>query len=319
MATTGENFAVEGSKGVERLCYVGVGVSDLAAWEDFATNVLGVAVSERGEDGTLFLRHDKHHYRVAVHPDPSDDLMYIGWQVADDDALDAMRAHLQSSGIPFEEGSNELAAARRVAEIITLTDPSGIRLEISHSPLIDYANPFVSPRPIGGFLTGDGGLGHMVISVDDFDESKRFYRKVLGMRVSDYIETQRGEHRLRIVFLHCNSRHHSLGFGSGVGRGKRMGHLMLQVNSLDDVGSTYDICLQRGITNTTIGRHPNDKMISFYLHTPSGWLYEYGYGAREVSDDEPVERFTVISEWGHLRADGVRYGGGKANPQTQEK
>ena len=310
------------NKGVERLGYVGVGASDLDAWSDFAANVLGVVVQERGDDGTLFLRHDKHHYRIAVHPDPGDDLMYIGWQVANDQALDGMRRQLESAGVAFSEGSAELASARRVAELITLQDPSGVALEIFHSPLIDYAHPFRSPRPIDGFLTGDCGLGHMVMGVDDFDASKRFYREVLGMRVSDYIQAQRGERTLEIVFLHCNARHHSLGFGNGVGGKKRLAHLMLEVNNLDDVGATYDVCMQRGITDTTIGKHPNDKMISFYLHSPSGWLFEYGYGARTVDDEvDQVERFTVISEWGHLRGDGARHGDARKTAQkaAQEK
>ena len=297
------------SGAVERLGYIGVGASDLPAWEEFSTNVLGVAIHDRGEDGTLFLRHDKHHYRLAVHPDPSDDLLYIGWQVANDAALDAVRARLGKHGVAFSEGGSELAAARRVADLITLSDPSGVALEISHSPLMDYANPFHSPRPVRGFVTDDQGLGHMVMTVDDYETSQTFYREVLGMRVSDYIERPVGERTMKILFLHCNPRHHSLGFSSGPGGGKRIGHIMLQVTNLDDVGSTYDICFKRGIADTTIGKHPNDKMISFYLHSPSGWLFEYGYGARTVDDDvDQVERFTVISEWGHLRPEGGRYG-----------
>ena len=82
-------------KGVERLGYVGVGASNLGDWSEFAQNVLGVTVQETGSDGTLFLRHDKHHYRIAVHADPSDDLLYVGWQVAHDDALAAMRSRLR--------------------------------------------------------------------------------------------------------------------------------------------------------------------------------------------------------------------------------
>jgi hypothetical protein len=63
-------------------------------------------------------------------------------------------------------------------------------------------------------------------------------------------------------------------------------------------------------------------MISFYLHSPSGWLFEYGYGARTVDDEvDQVERFTVISEWGHLRGDGARHGDARKTAQkaAQEK
>ena len=294
---------------VERLGYVGVGASDLDAWRRFAIEVLGVAVHDEGEDGTLYLRHDKQSYRIAVHPDACDDLLYIGWQVANDMALDALRAHLETQEVKFNEAGEDKIRQRRVADLIELEDPNGVQLEIFHSPLVDYEQPFQSPRPIQGFVTGDMGLGHMVIGVDDFPASKRFYREVLGMRVSDYIQTQRGERTMEIVFLHCNPRHHSLGFGNGAGGAKRLGHIMLEVHNLDDVGATYDICMKRGINDTTIGRHPNDEMVSFYLRSPSGWNFEYGYGARTVDDTiDQVERFTVISEWGHLRGDGARYG-----------
>lgn len=300
------------SPSVERLGYVGVGASNLEEWKDFATQVLGVAVHDEGEDGTLYLRHDKQSYRIAVHPDPCDDLLYIGWQVANDMALDALREHLKSKGVAFTEADADVAGKRRVAELIQLEDPNGVKLEIFHSPLIDYERPFQSPRPIQGFLTGEMGLGHMVMGVDDFAASKQFYRETLGMRVSDYIQAQRGEHSLEIVFLHCNARHHSLGFGNGAGGAKRLGHIMLEVHNLDDVGATFDICMDRGINDTTIGRHPNDQMVSFYLRSPSGWNFEYGYGARTVDDTrDQVERFSVISEWGHLRGDGARYGSGR--------
>ena len=300
---------------VERLGYVGVGASDLEAWEDYATNLLGVAVQEKEDDGTLLLRHDKHHYRLAVHPDPVDDLLYIGWQVADDEALAAFRAHLEQKNVSFTVGDNDKVEARRVGELIELKDPNGVCLEVFHSPLIDYVAPFQSSRPIKGFLTGEFGLGHMVIGVDNFVESKKFYREILGMRVSDYIKVARGNKELEIVFLHCNGRHHSIGFGNGAGGLKRLAHIMLEVNDMDDVGSTYDICLKRGIESTTLGRHPNDRMISFYMASPSGWQFEYGYGARCVSDEEAVERFTTISEWGHLRNDGLRYGDARKKAQ----
>ena len=34
----------------------------------------------------------------------------------------------------------------------------------------------------------------------------------------------------------------------------------------------------------TLGRHPNDRMFSFYAKTPSGFQFEFGWGGREVDD-----------------------------------
>jgi len=55
---------------------------------------------------------------------------------------------------------------------------------------------------------------------------------------------------------------------------------------MDDVGATYDTCADKGVTITsTLGRHTNDRMTSFYMRTPSGFLVEYGHGGRLIDDE----------------------------------
>jgi extradiol dioxygenase len=77
-------------------------------------------------------------------------------------------------------------------------------------------------------------------------------------------------------------------------------HIMVQLETLDDVGSAYDLVQSRGIPLTmTLGRHSNDEMVSFYVRTPSGFEIEYGWGALEVDDDWTVKQFNQISVWGH--------------------
>ena len=49
--------------GVTQLGYLGINVSDLDAWEQFATDVLGLQVSGRDTDGSLFLKMDEYHHR----------------------------------------------------------------------------------------------------------------------------------------------------------------------------------------------------------------------------------------------------------------
>jgi extradiol dioxygenase len=66
---------------------------------------------------------------------------------------------------------------------------------------------------------------------------------------------------------------------------KRLHHFMLQLQSLDDVGATYDLCQARDVPIVMkLGKHTDDHMVWFYLHTPSGFNVEYGWGAREVDD-----------------------------------
>ena len=65
---------------VSQLSYIGVGVSDAAAWERFATDILGLQVGEKTEAGVVYLRMDEYHHRIILHPTGEDDILYTGFQ-----------------------------------------------------------------------------------------------------------------------------------------------------------------------------------------------------------------------------------------------
>lgn len=287
---------------VTQLGYIGLSVSNVDEWERFGTQVLGLQSNGRDVDGSLFLRMDEYHHRFTVHPTGKDDVAYFGWEVPTEEALGAMAAQLSSAGVKVEQGTATEADTRRVAGLIKCTDPNGIALEIFYGPLVTWEKPFQSPRPITGFKTGEQGLGHFVVFVDDFDKSLKFYREMLGMRISDFVKISPAPGvQFRVAFFHCNPRHHSIAFGQMPNAPKRLHHFMLQTQSLDDVGSTYYLCQAQQVPIVmNLGKHTNDHMVSFYLRTPSGFAVEYGWGAREVDDRTwQVQTHTSGSIWGH--------------------
>lgn len=287
---------------VAQLGYLGLSVSNVDEWERFAGQILGLQANGRDADGSLFLRIDEYHHRFIVHPTGKDDLAYIGWAVPTEEALQAIADQLTTAGVTIQPGTSEEAEARRVAGLIKFHDPSGIASEIFYGPLVTFEKPFQSPRPISGFKTANQGMGHFVIFVDDLDRSLHFYRDVLGMRISDFVNFSPAPGvKLKIAFLHCNPRHHSLAFAAMPQASKRLHHFMLQANSLDDVGSTYYLCQNQQVPIVmNLGKHTNDHMVSFYLRTPSGFAIEYGWGAREVDDRTwQVQVHTSGSIWGH--------------------
>ena len=124
-----------------------------------------------------------------------------------------------------------------------------------------------------------------------------FYREILNFKPSDYILKPFKAH-----FFHVNARHHSLAF---IDTGKNgIHHLMVELCYLDDVGQGYDLALrQPEMIGTTLGRHINDHVTSFYANSPSKFLVEYGWGGRTIDPAHctPHERTEGPSLWGHDR------------------
>ena len=287
---------------VSQLGYLGLNVSDIGEWERFATELLGLEIADKTSQG-FFMRMDEYHHRFIVQQGSEDDVAFIGWEVADERALHDLATQLKNDGVEATRGSAEEAKTRGVLEFVKFKDPSGIPTEAYFGPLMNFREPFKSPRALSGFVTGTMGLGHIVIRVDDSARSLNFYRDVLGMRISDLIELPKGHRlgrQLSLTFMHCNPRHHSVAFGE-IPVPKRLLHFMLQAKTLDDVGSTMYLAQDRGIPiSSSLGRHTNDHMVSFYMRSPSGFEVEYGFGARTIDDSTwKVQQHYSGSMWGH--------------------
>ncbi len=281
-----------------RLGYLGFEVRDVGAWASFAVDVLGLAIASRAADGSLSLRCDDWAQRFLVTPGPADDVAFFGWEVDDARALDATSARLRAAGVEVVEGSTQEARVRRVARLVKLRDPAGHPCEVFFGA--DRAeSPFSSKHVLSSFVTGAQGLGHAVVSAPEPERSLAFYRDLLGFRLSDRIVCEVYGHPVDIVFMHGSARHHTVAVGGA--QRKRVHHFMLEVASMDDVGRAFDRALRGGARIVqTLGRHPNDRMFSFYAKTPSGFQFEYGWGGRQVDDAtwQPAT-YDHISEWGH--------------------
>jgi 2,3-dihydroxybiphenyl 1,2-dioxygenase len=280
---------------LQSLGYVGVRTKDLEEWAAYATRFLGMQLVDKSR-GALALRMDDRKQRVIVSADGGEGLCFYGWEVADAAALDALAAHLEKYGVKVARGSRALADERRVRDLIVFGDPVGNRLEAFHGAEI-AAEPFKPGRSISGFRTGPLGMGHAVLTTERLDEVVPFYTDVLGFRLSDYILRP-----FKAYFFHINPRHHSLAFIDTGTNGVH--HLMVELCYLDDVGQAYDLALRKPETiGTTLGRHTNDEMTSFYSRSPSKFLVEYGWGGRSIDSDSwtPQERVDGPSLWGHDR------------------
>jgi len=286
---------METNAGLTALGYIGVRSTRLDDWGGYATGLLGMQRVDRGGAVQAF-RMDDRKQRLIVTGDEGDGLDFLGWEVADAAALDALAARLDAHGVEVRRAPRALADERHVADLIVFHDPAGHRLEVFHGPAV-ASEPFQPGRPISGFRTGPLGMGHAVLNVEDVEPLLPFYRDVLGFHLSDY-----GLKPYKLYFFHINGRHHSFAM---VGSGRRgMHHFMVELYSLDDVGQGYDLAqLEDGRVAYTLGRHTNDWVTSFYSHSPSGFFVEYGWGGRVIDPAswQPHETQDGPSFWGHER------------------
>lgn len=278
------------------LGYIAVATRNDAAWADFATGLLGMQVAGRNARG-LALRTDARAGRLFIERGGEEQVSAMGWEVADADALGALAARLTNAGCSVRAGMALEAERRRVAALLVAHDPAGNRLEFFHDAEAAAA-PFVPGRAISGFRTGTLGLGHVVLTARSLDTLLPFYTDLLGFRLSDYALRP-----FKAFFFHLNSRHHS--FAAIETGDDGFHHLMVELNSLDDVGQGYDLAqLEEGRVGVTLGRHSNDFMTSFYARTPSGFMIEYGWGGRSIDPANwlPFECDHGPSLWGHERS-----------------
>ncbi|AIT80489.1 VOC family protein [Novosphingobium pentaromativorans] len=292
---------------ITELGYLGLTISDADAWKVFATQIIGLEWLDEGEGDRIHLRMDNWHHRITLHIGEGDDLAYLGLRVAGGAELAEMAEQLSRYGASFQVATEQECAERHVLAMLKLEDPSGNPLEIFHGPRVDVHKPFYPGRRMHGkFATGSGGLGHIIVRSDDPAESERFYTHALGMRGTvEYHQQLPDGQILKPYFMHCNDRDHSIAFGLGPLE-KRINHLMLEVTDVDDVGMTHEIANAREVPIAiTLGKHANDRMISFYMLNPSGWMIEYGAGARPAVHQT---EYYIKDVWGHdfvLPIDGI--------------
>jgi 2,3-dihydroxyethylbenzene 1,2-dioxygenase len=284
---------------VTELGYIGIGVKDLRAWQAFACDILGLEwFEEESSDGRGYLRTDYWHHRIALHPDGTEDMLYAGFRVAGPEEFQQMQLNLRECNIIFTVATPAEADDRQVLELLRLEDPAGNPLEIFHGPLVDANKPMRPGRGMHGhFLTGTGGLGHIVVRDRGRELSYKFYSRVLGMRGNIEARMRFGPNEsIEPTFMHCNDRDHSIAFGAGPMK-RRIHHVMFEVDNVDDVGLAYDLCQKMETPILmSLGKHANDHMLSFYVQTPSGWFCEYGARGRPASHQSEYNRSDM---WGH--------------------
>lgn len=288
--------------GKVHLGYLCIETRRFGDWRRFGADGVGLHVDELGRDRMRF-RLDDHECRLLLQRGPAEDVTTVGWHVDDHEAFDEIVARIADRGIVVEQGPDEEAALRGVQRIVRFPGPKGLRQEL-------YTTPVTTAAPLhmqsSGFVTGDAGMGHIAITSRKPEAIHRYYDNLFDARLSDFITETISGLRFRIRFLRVNGRHHSVAVANTEGLRidpirTRVQHLNIQAATLDDLTTSYQRIKQLGFTMALgIGQHTNDKELSFYARTPSGFEWEVGWNPIVVDEAtwEPTTH-RGISIWGH--------------------
>lgn len=298
----GTNEAVFGAV---HLGYLAVESRKMQQWHRFGADAVGLHVDEL-DDNTLRFRLDDHECRFLIRRGPSEDLMAIGWQIDDHGPFDQILRRVSDRGVPIIEGTTEEAALRGVERLWRFPGPKGITQEI-------FTTARTSAKPLrmltSGYVTGTAGMGHVAITSRNPASIHRYYGTLFDARPSDYIDENINGLTLAIRFVRVNERHHSIAV-AGLRHlpvdpiRTRAQHVNIQVADLDDMLAAYQRVRDLDFRVAwTVGQHTNDRELSFYCVTPSGFELEIGWNPIVVTPEleaawQPTT-YRGISIWGH--------------------
>ena len=287
---------------IRGLAYVVAQTTDIPRWKNFAENVLGMMTAPTASGG-LLVRMDERQFRFAVEPGARDAYCASGWEVASQAAFDAAVQTLSAAKVAHVLEDAAFCRLRCAQQVVSFNDPSGNRHEVVWGFKSDFAH-FASPKGVSRFITGGIGMGHTVLPAPDFAKTAAFFKDVMGFGLSDIMNFEPPGTEgvvLPIHFLHCNNgRHHSLAIAAFPVESGCV-HVMVEVEDMPEVGRAMDrMREQQAQMTATLGQHTNDKMISFYMRTPSNFDIEFGYGGAVIDWNEHIaHEFTRVSLWGH--------------------
>jgi 2,3-dihydroxybiphenyl 1,2-dioxygenase len=291
--------------GKVQLGYVVIETEKFSDWRRFGRDAIGMHLDDGPTDAIRF-RLDGNECRFLLRHGPAEDVTTLGWHLDDHEAFDTVLARIRNHGVPVTEGSDEEAALRGVERLVRFPGPNGLTQEV-------FTRARTGGAPLrmvtgGGFVTGEAGMGHVAVTTTKPHQVRGYYDAVLDARLTDYIDETISGVKMKIRFLRVNQRHHTVAIAA-VNRMRlnpirtRVQHLNIQVAELDDMTAAYQRVKQLGFRMALgVGQHTNDKELSFYAVTPSGFEWEVGWNPIVVDETtwEPCT-YQGISIWGHTR------------------
>ena len=247
---------------VTRIGHATFETPDLERQIDYFTNVIGLVLAER-DAGHAYLATRVGDLAVQLDKGDASRCSRLSFQAAPGTDFGELRRGLAAEGVSCDLRADPSPG---IPEAMSFADPKGTMIDVFTS-----AQPFDRKGPAAGI--GPLKLGHLAFCVEDPKLFADFYMRVLGFRLSDWIEDW-------FVFLRCGPDHHTVNFVQG--KTTRMHHVAFELKDWAQIQTACDFLGGRNIQLAWgPGRHGPGHNIFTYHRNP---------------DDQIVELFTELDK-----------------------
>jgi catechol 2,3-dioxygenase-like lactoylglutathione lyase family enzyme len=243
---------------------------DLARMIDYYTEVVGLVLAERDKEHA-YLTTQIGQLAVQLDKGETERCAMLSFEMPPDSDFGALARVLEQDGVRSELRNDCVPG---MGAMLTFADNKGTTIAL-----------FKSWTSIGKHLAFHGAgalkLGHVAWVVEDPQKTAAFYQKVLGFRVSDWIEDF-------FVFMRCNADHHTVNFIRGTNN--KMHHMAFELRDFVHLQTSCDVVGQKNIpiiwgplrhgpghNIATYHRNPDDQVIEFFCEMDQMVDEDLGY------------------------------------------
>jgi catechol 2,3-dioxygenase-like lactoylglutathione lyase family enzyme len=229
--------------------------------------VNGLVLNSRDKD-RAYLASKTGLLTIALEKGPDAGLRRISFEVSPKADVADMAKKLSTDGIKSELRSDPVPG---IGKVLAFNDPKGTTIEL-----------FQEWKYLGAhhqcFGAGPLKLGHIAYVVEDPQAIADFYCRVLGFRVSDWIEDF-------FVFLRCNPDHHTVNFIRGPK--PKMHHIAFEMK---DFAHMQHACELLGVRKIPINwgpvRHGPGHNVAIYHRNFDDQNVEFYIELDQMKDEE---------------------------------
>jgi catechol 2,3-dioxygenase-like lactoylglutathione lyase family enzyme len=228
----------------------------------YFTEIAGLVLAER-VNGRAYLATKLGHLVVQLEAGEAARCARLAFQVDPETDFKDIQKGVEAEGLRCQSRNDP---APGVSQMLAFEDPKGTVCEV-----FAKQTPISQPKAVAGI--GPIKLGHLAFVVPDPKPLAEFYGRVLGFRVSDWIQDW-------FVFMRCGPDHHTINFVSG--KRTQMHHVAFELKDWAQVQSACDFLGSKKIPIIWgPGRHGPGHNIYTYHRNP---------------DDQIIEMFTELDK-----------------------